>query len=215
MPPSSPGPMTLGNMRSLGVRSLAVTCELYNLGAVLPVDPWSDAVPVRAFAPRMVCTACGIVGADARGQKVVAALVLHSMAAEIDDSDRSAVVGQSRHSLAEVADRLRAACAVGIILHLNVEAVLAPPVGDGLGALLNIALFQLFEAEVCPEEACGAVLKCNPPVAGQRTVPGIADSDISAVWRLAAGVVAERKSRGLPVARHLGGRHAQTHGQSR
>lgn len=58
--------MTLGNMRSLGVRSLAVTCELYNLGAVLPVDPWSDAVPVRAFAPRMVCTACGIVGADAR-----------------------------------------------------------------------------------------------------------------------------------------------------
>lgn len=24
------------------------------------------AVPVRAFAPRMVCTVCGIVGADAR-----------------------------------------------------------------------------------------------------------------------------------------------------
>ncbi len=65
--PSPPGPpMTLGNMRELGVRSLAVTCELCHHGAILPVDPWSDAVPVRAFASRMVCTACGIVGADAR-----------------------------------------------------------------------------------------------------------------------------------------------------
>ncbi|MGA7455130.1 MAG: hypothetical protein WBW73_29100 [Rhodoplanes sp.] len=59
-------PMTLGNMRSLGVRSLAVTCELCHHEAVLPADRWSDAVLVRSFRPRMVCTQCGIVGADAR-----------------------------------------------------------------------------------------------------------------------------------------------------
>ncbi|HEX5845084.1 MAG TPA: hypothetical protein VFY53_02070 [Rhodoplanes sp.] len=34
--------------------------------AVLPVDQWSDAVPVRAFGPRMICTCCGIIGADTR-----------------------------------------------------------------------------------------------------------------------------------------------------
>ena len=50
----------------IGVRSLAVTCELCHHEAVLPVDRWGDAVPVRAFGARMVCTVCGIVGADAR-----------------------------------------------------------------------------------------------------------------------------------------------------
>ena len=65
--PSPPGPlMTLGNMRSLGVRSLFVTCELCHHEAVLPAERWADAVLVRAFRPRMVCTRCGIVGADAR-----------------------------------------------------------------------------------------------------------------------------------------------------
>jgi hypothetical protein len=57
-------PITLGNMRELGVRSLAVTCELCHHEEVLPADKWSDAVPVRALRPRMVCTRCGIVGAD-------------------------------------------------------------------------------------------------------------------------------------------------------
>ncbi len=59
-------PMTLGNMRKLGARSLAVTCELCHHGAVLCADLWGDAVLVRAFRPHMVCTRCGIVGADAR-----------------------------------------------------------------------------------------------------------------------------------------------------
>jgi hypothetical protein len=59
-------PMTLGNMRSLGVHSLAVTCELCHHEAVLPAARWGDAVLVRSFRPRMVCTACGIIGADAR-----------------------------------------------------------------------------------------------------------------------------------------------------
>jgi hypothetical protein len=39
-------PMTLGNMRSLGVRSIAVTCELCHHAAVLSVEPWHDDVPV-------------------------------------------------------------------------------------------------------------------------------------------------------------------------
>ena len=58
--------MTLGSMRSLDVRSLAVTCEMCHHEAVLPADRWPDAVLVRGFRPRMVCTVCGIVGADAR-----------------------------------------------------------------------------------------------------------------------------------------------------
>lgn len=53
-------------MRSLGVRSLSVTCELCHHEAVVQADHWSDTVLVRDFAPRMVRTVCGIVGADAR-----------------------------------------------------------------------------------------------------------------------------------------------------
>ena len=29
-------------------------------------DPWPDNVPVPLFGPRMVCTRCGIIGADVR-----------------------------------------------------------------------------------------------------------------------------------------------------
>jgi hypothetical protein len=32
----------------------------------LSVEAWPDHVPVPAFGPRMVCTRCGIIGADAR-----------------------------------------------------------------------------------------------------------------------------------------------------
>ena len=58
--------MTLGNLRELGVRSLAVTCGLCHREAVLLVDGWGDDMFVRDFRPRMVCTRCGIIGADAR-----------------------------------------------------------------------------------------------------------------------------------------------------
>jgi hypothetical protein len=57
--------MTLGNMRLQGVRSLAVSCWCCHRGGVLSADPWPDAVYVPSFGPRMVCTRCGIVGADA------------------------------------------------------------------------------------------------------------------------------------------------------
>jgi len=33
---------------------------------VLSVDAWADDVPVPSFGPRMVCTGCGIIWADAR-----------------------------------------------------------------------------------------------------------------------------------------------------
>jgi hypothetical protein len=59
-------PMTLGNMRGLGVRSLAVSGWNCHHQAVLSADRWPDDVAVPAFGPRMVCTRCGIVGADAR-----------------------------------------------------------------------------------------------------------------------------------------------------
>jgi hypothetical protein len=48
--------MTLGNMRSLGVHSLAVTCELCHHETILGADVWPDAVLVQTFAPRMVCS---------------------------------------------------------------------------------------------------------------------------------------------------------------
>jgi hypothetical protein len=58
--------MTLDNMHANGVRSLAVSCWQCHHQAVLSADPWPDHVPVPAFGPRMVCTRCGIIGADAR-----------------------------------------------------------------------------------------------------------------------------------------------------
>jgi hypothetical protein len=57
-------PMTLANMRAQGVRSLSVTCELCHHETVMNVDAFADTVPVPAFRSRMVCTRCGIVGAD-------------------------------------------------------------------------------------------------------------------------------------------------------
>jgi hypothetical protein len=59
-------PMTLANMRANGVRSLIVYCGACHRDAVFDVDRYPDAVPVLAFSPRMVCTRCGMIGADAR-----------------------------------------------------------------------------------------------------------------------------------------------------
>ena len=59
-------PMALGNMRANGVRSLDVCCWVCHHRVIMSSDPWSDDVPVLTFGPRMVCTNCGIMGADAR-----------------------------------------------------------------------------------------------------------------------------------------------------
>ena len=58
--------MTLGNMRENGVRSLAVSCIRCHHDAVLDVVAYSDEVMVPSFGPRMVCTVCGAIDADAR-----------------------------------------------------------------------------------------------------------------------------------------------------
>src|SRR5262249_36880017 len=60
--------MTLGNMREHGVHSLAVYCGALwcHHQAVLDVSAFADDVAVPAFGPRMVCTVCGAIGAEAR-----------------------------------------------------------------------------------------------------------------------------------------------------
>ena len=59
-------PMTLGNMRANGVRSLDVSCWICHHRTILNAQRWSDDVPVPSFGPRMLCNRCGIIGADAR-----------------------------------------------------------------------------------------------------------------------------------------------------
>jgi hypothetical protein len=59
-------PMTLGNMRANGVGSLLVYCFACHHEVVFGVEEYRDDVPVLAFSPRMVCTRCGMIGADAR-----------------------------------------------------------------------------------------------------------------------------------------------------
>lgn len=58
--------MTLGNMRANDVRSLIVYCSACPRIVVFNVNDSPEAVPVPAFGPRMVCTGCGMIGADAR-----------------------------------------------------------------------------------------------------------------------------------------------------
>jgi hypothetical protein len=51
-------PMTLGNMRSLGVRSVRAECRCGHGRCVL-VDRLPDSVEVPAIAARLRCEACG------------------------------------------------------------------------------------------------------------------------------------------------------------
>jgi hypothetical protein len=47
-------PMTLGNMRANGVRSLDVSCWQCHHRAILSADPWPDHVPVSTFGARLL-----------------------------------------------------------------------------------------------------------------------------------------------------------------
>ena len=64
----TPEPMTLGNMRANGVRTLAAWCldRSCNHHSVIDVNQFSDDVPVPSFGPRLRCAQCGHLGADAR-----------------------------------------------------------------------------------------------------------------------------------------------------
>ena len=65
----SPGPpMTLGNLRQLGVRGLIVACLDANCRheTTLGVDDYADEVEVPSFAPRLVCSKCGGNRVDVR-----------------------------------------------------------------------------------------------------------------------------------------------------
>jgi hypothetical protein len=55
-------------MRANGVRTVAVWClgRDCNHHRVIEVNNYPDDVPVPSFGPRMVCTNCGAIGADAR-----------------------------------------------------------------------------------------------------------------------------------------------------
>jgi hypothetical protein len=59
-------PMTLQNMRHNGVRSLWVQCYQCRHERIMNVDHLPGDLTVPTFGPRMVCTRCGIIGADAR-----------------------------------------------------------------------------------------------------------------------------------------------------
>jgi hypothetical protein len=59
-------PMTLGTMRQNGVRSLDVQCFGCRHEVIVNVDRYPGDLLVTEFGPRMVCTKCGMVGADVR-----------------------------------------------------------------------------------------------------------------------------------------------------
>jgi hypothetical protein len=63
-----PVPMTLGNMRQKGVRSLIVTCSNVTCRheAIVNVDAYSDDLFVPSLGLRMRCERCGQRGADVR-----------------------------------------------------------------------------------------------------------------------------------------------------
>jgi hypothetical protein len=58
--------MTLGNMRAIGVRGLNVLCHNCRHEATFSVDDYPDDMEVRSFGRNIVCTNCGMIGADAR-----------------------------------------------------------------------------------------------------------------------------------------------------
>ena len=67
-PMQTPAPMTLGNMRANGVRSLIVWCSNSTCRheAEVNVDSLADHVFVPSLGPRMRCEQCGQRGADVR-----------------------------------------------------------------------------------------------------------------------------------------------------
>jgi hypothetical protein len=61
-------PVTMGHIRGHGCRDLLVYCGSGRChhSAGMNVDWLPDATPVRSLCQRMVCTQCGMIGADVR-----------------------------------------------------------------------------------------------------------------------------------------------------
>jgi hypothetical protein len=61
-------PVTLGHLRSHGVRRLLIYCSTGRChhSATVDADRWPDETALRDLCPKAVCTRCGIVGADVR-----------------------------------------------------------------------------------------------------------------------------------------------------
>lgn len=68
--PTAPSysPMTLGNMRANGVRTLAVWCNAPDCyrQTVMDVEDYGDDVGAPSFGPCLRYAVCGHLGADAR-----------------------------------------------------------------------------------------------------------------------------------------------------
>jgi hypothetical protein len=60
------GPMSLGNMRRLGPRSLIVTCTACGHHTAFNVDEWPNEILVPSFGPHIACEKCGHLGASVR-----------------------------------------------------------------------------------------------------------------------------------------------------
>ena len=61
-------PVTMGHIQGHGWRDLLVYCDSGRChhSATMNADWLSDETPVRSLCRRMVCTKCGMIGADVR-----------------------------------------------------------------------------------------------------------------------------------------------------
>ena len=66
--PTRPQKITLGEMRSSGVRGLLIYCADYRCSHSIAIsaDRWPDDVRLSDLEPRFTCQACGHRGADVR-----------------------------------------------------------------------------------------------------------------------------------------------------
>jgi hypothetical protein len=59
-------PITLGQMRELGVRSLYITCSACGYASTVNVDDWQDDVLIEPFGPSVKCAKWGHLGGVVR-----------------------------------------------------------------------------------------------------------------------------------------------------
>ena len=61
-------PVTMGHIRGNGCRDVLVYCSSGHChhSATMNGDGFPDDLPVRSLCGRMVCTVCGMIGADVR-----------------------------------------------------------------------------------------------------------------------------------------------------